>query len=344
MTLLHCSIPIRSRRQRSIRKPVKPSRTCSPICLARTSTILLAELFKKYATSIVGDFRLIFLQGKGLVGTAKDVTLVRRAQLAVIAHIRHVYTDYDRLLKRHPWSEARVLVEQLTLDKLIEWRGDEDDAEEMDDILREVIVIPDDDDEEAEEEENIMHENSSSFEKAERETSIEFIPTENLQTQAIDYAAASRTGDLNRMESPISDDVEVIEYRRRPPLYGGQHVHYDQHKHDQMEAHRRRRWDEARDRRRNEPVYMRDHSSTLLNSASLGTVPHFKKDLEHQQPRALKSGSPMAEALSYTSSQPNIYTHLIPLREATERKNIVEPQRVERQIRQSFSNQVSPHY
>ena len=344
MTFLPCSISIRSRRQRSIHKPVKPSRTCSPTCLGRISTILLAELFKKYATSIVGDYLLIFLQGKGLVGTAKDVALVRRAQLAVIAHIRHVYTDYDRLLKRYPWPEARALVEQPTLDKLIEWRGDEDDAEEMDDILREVIVIPDDDDDEEEEEENMMHENSSSLEKAERENSIEFIPTENLQTQAIDYATASRAGDPNRMESPISDDVEVIEYRSRPPLYGGQHVHYDQHKHDQMEAHRRRRWDEARDRRRNEPVSSRDHSNTLLNSGSLRTVPHCQKNLEHQQPRALESGIPMTEALSFTTSQANVYTHLIPLREEAERECIVEPQGVEREIRQSFSNQVSTHY
>lgn len=277
------------------------------------------------------------------MGTAKDVALVRRAQLAVIAHIRHVYTDYDRLLKRHPWPEARALVEQPTLDKLIEWRGDEDDAEEMDDILREVIVIPDDDDEEEQEEANMMREDPSSLEKAERENSVEFIPTENLQTEAIDYAAASRAGDLNRMESPISDDVEVIEYRR-PQFYGGQHVLYDQHKHDQMEAHRRRRWDEARDRHRNEPVYMRDHSSTLINSGSLGTVPRCQDNLEHQQPRALESGVPMTEALSFTTSRANVYTHLIPLREETERKYIIEPQGAERETRQSFSNQVSTHY
>ena len=278
------------------------------------------------------------------MGTAKDVALVRRAQLAVIAHIRHVYTDYDRLLKRHPWPEARALVEQPTLDKLIEWRGDEDDAEEMDDILREVIVIPDDDDENEQEEEYVMQRNPSSLEKAERENSVEFIPTENLQTQAIDYAAASRAGDLNRIESPISDDVEVIEYRRLPLSYGGQHMHYNQHKHNQMEAHRRRRWDEARDRRRNEPVYMMDHSSTLINSGSLGTGPYCQENLEHQQPRALESGVPMTEALSLTTSRANVYTHLIPLREETVRKYIIEPQGVERETRQSFSNQVSTHY
>ena len=278
------------------------------------------------------------------MGTAKDVTLVRRAQLAVIAHIRHVYTDYDRLLKRQPWPEARALVEQPTLDKLIQWRGDEDDAEEMDEILREVIVIPDDDDEE-EDEENLMHENPSSLrEKAERDNSVEFIPAENLQTQAIDYAAASRRGDLNRMESPISDDVEVIEYQGQPPSYRSQLVHYDQHRHDQMEAHRRRRWDEARDRRRNEPIYMTDHNIKLLDSGSFGTVPHCQKNLEHQQPRVPESGVQMTEAPSFTNSRATVYTRLIPLPEETGRKYKTEPQGVEREIGQSFSNQVSPRY
>ena len=277
------------------------------------------------------------------MGTAKDVALVRRASLAVVAHIRHVYTDYDRLLKRQPWPVARALVEQPTLDKLIQWRGAEDDTEEMDDILREVIVIPDDDDEE--DEENLMHENLSTIrKKTERDSSVEFIPAENLQTEAIDYAAASRPGDRNRMESPISDDVEVLEYQGQLPSYRSQFVHYDQNRHDQMEAHRRRRWDEARDRRRNEPIYMTDSNSTVLNSGSFGTVPHFQKNLEHQQLRALESKVQMTEAPKFTSSRATVYTQLIPIPKETEPKYKFEPQGVEREIRQSVSNQVSPRY
>ena len=111
-----------------------------------------------------------------------------------------------------------------------------------------------------------------------------------------------------------------------------------------MEAHRRRRWDEARDRHRNEPVYMRDHSSTLINSGSLGTVPRCQDNLEHQQPRTLESGILMTEAPSFITSRANVYTHLIPLREETERKYIIEPQGVERETRQSFSNHVSTRY
>lgn len=235
-------------------------------------------------------------------------------------------------------------MEQGTLDKFLQWRGAEDDTEDMDEILREVIVIPDDDDEE-EDEENLMHENPSSLrEKAERNNSVEFIPIENLQTEAIDYAATSRLGDLNRMESPISDDVEVLEYQGQPPSYRSQLVHYDQHRHDQMEAHRRRRWNEVRDRRRNEPIYMTDHNSTLLNSGSFGTVPCSQKDLEYQQPRASESGVRMAEAPNFTTSRATVYTQLIPLPKETEPKYRIEPQGVERETRQSFSNQVSPRY
>ena len=36
-----------------------------------------------------------FQKGQRKVGTANELPLARRAQLAVVAHIRHVYTDYD---------------------------------------------------------------------------------------------------------------------------------------------------------------------------------------------------------------------------------------------------------
>ncbi|KAG8528093.1 uncharacterized protein KY384_007009 [Bacidia gigantensis] len=89
-----------------------------------------------------------FDKNKGLVGTAEGTSLVRRANLAVVAHIRHVYTNYDELLQSGTlWHDARRGVEQFTLDKLVSWR-DEDDGDDKDDdvtaMLREVIVISDD--------------------------------------------------------------------------------------------------------------------------------------------------------------------------------------------------------
>ena len=94
-----------------------------------------------------------FQLGDGKVGTADEIPLVRRALLSVVAHIRHTYTNYDRLLRRLPYNQARHEVEEVTLRKLVEWRGDDDtkgdDSHQraVDDLVRDVIVVSDDDDE-----------------------------------------------------------------------------------------------------------------------------------------------------------------------------------------------------
>lgn len=85
------------------------------------------------------------------MGTAVELPLARRAQLAVVAHIRHIYTNYDRLLKANSFHEARATVEQPTLAKLVEWRGDDENGKTvLEDVFREVIVISDDDDSDVE--------------------------------------------------------------------------------------------------------------------------------------------------------------------------------------------------
>jgi hypothetical protein len=92
-----------------------------------------------------------FQKGQKKVGTATELPLIRRAQLSVVAHVRHIYTKYDSLLRRVQWNEARSLVEGPTLRKLVEWRGDDDNSKEaLEDVLREVIVISDDEDSEDE--------------------------------------------------------------------------------------------------------------------------------------------------------------------------------------------------
>lgn len=74
-------------------------------------------------------------------------------QLAVVAHIRHTYTDYDRLLKVGSWLEARSKVEHVSLAKLRQWR-DEADSDELEETFREVIVIDDDDDDDSSDEDS----------------------------------------------------------------------------------------------------------------------------------------------------------------------------------------------
>lgn len=93
-----------------------------------------------------------FQKGQKKVGTANELPLVRRAQLSVVAHVRHVYTRYDKLLREVGYREARAQVEGPTLKKLVEWRGDDDNSngsnQVLEDVFREVIVLSDDDDSE----------------------------------------------------------------------------------------------------------------------------------------------------------------------------------------------------
>lgn len=124
--------------------------------------MILEHAFKKVgpqsSTSADFDRRLtIFaMQGEGrygkpLVGTS-DLPLYRRVQLAVLAHIRHVHTRYDHILREVEWKVARKAVEKQCLDILVKWRGDEETGrDQLGDILREVVVISDADDDSASE-------------------------------------------------------------------------------------------------------------------------------------------------------------------------------------------------
>ncbi|QSZ33345.1 hypothetical protein DSL72_002933 [Monilinia vaccinii-corymbosi] len=85
--------------------------------------------------------------GEPTVGLQADLPLARRVQLAVLAHIRHTHTRYDKLLRETSWINARKVVEPVCLDVLVKWRGDEETGrDQMDEILREVVIITDSDD------------------------------------------------------------------------------------------------------------------------------------------------------------------------------------------------------
>lgn len=87
-------------------------------------------------------------KGKPVVGLQEDLTLSRRVQLAVLAHIRHTHTRYDLLLRETSWENARRVVEPVCLDILVKWRGDEETGrDQLDEVLREIVVIDDSDDE-----------------------------------------------------------------------------------------------------------------------------------------------------------------------------------------------------
>ncbi|KAK1597743.1 uncharacterized protein LY79DRAFT_599750 [Colletotrichum navitas] len=88
-------------------------------------------------------------KGDPVVGLQQDLSLSRRVQLAVLAHIRHNHTRYDELLRETTWHNARRATEQLCLDILVKWRGDDENGRnQLDEILREVVVLSDDSDDE----------------------------------------------------------------------------------------------------------------------------------------------------------------------------------------------------
>ena len=90
------------------------------------------------------DFRL-------RVGDARDLTLGRKAQLAVAAHIRHEYTNYDQLLATGDYNrkEARNAIQPRYVQKVTEWRG-EDGKASVEEMFREIIEILDEDEDERE--------------------------------------------------------------------------------------------------------------------------------------------------------------------------------------------------
>ncbi|KAL4814010.1 hypothetical protein BDW67DRAFT_177362 [Aspergillus spinulosporus] len=140
----------------------------SQITINTEARDVLKDLFPNIPDNDLNQIiKTAFQKGQRKVGTAVELPLARRAQLAVVAHIRHIYTDYDRLLKTTSFHEARAAVEQPTLAKLVEWRGDDENGKTvLEDVFREVIVISDDDDSDNEGEPQQVHG---------RETSVEII-------------------------------------------------------------------------------------------------------------------------------------------------------------------------
>lgn len=110
----------------------------------------IKELFPKIPEQDLKDIvHHAWKKGTKRVGNNSNLDLPRRVQLATAARIRHMYTDYDLLLRAFEWKDARSMVEGECLRKLIEWRGEApDDAEdqELEWIVRETIVLDDDDD------------------------------------------------------------------------------------------------------------------------------------------------------------------------------------------------------
>ncbi|PKX94481.1 DUF2293 domain-containing protein [Aspergillus novofumigatus IBT 16806] len=184
----------------------------SQIIINTEARDVLRDLFPNIPDNDLNQIiKTAFQKGQRKVGTAVELPLARRAQLAVVAHIRHIYTDYDRLLKTTSFHEARSAVEEPTLAKLVEWRGDDENGKTvLEDVFREVVVISDDDDSDAEEGEVSCSVN--------RDHSIEIISShqraEELETRPVNFAHP--TVQVSHLD--ISDDEPPPGFRFIPEL------------------------------------------------------------------------------------------------------------------------------
>ena len=183
------------------------------------------------------------------------------------AHIRHEYTNYDNYLKSMQWADARKMVQQACLDLLVQWRGDDEDDGELEDMLREVIVISDDE----HDHEEIRQNPSPRQAHRERSESVEFISANDLKTQSVNYAAAGSA--LDHTRSPSLD----IKYPEATPLMRNRPLEHTQHRLEQMGAQRYRMWEEAVDRQRKSPKML------FYDADSLGSP--TSNNIEQSRPR-----------------------------------------------------------
>lgn len=204
-------------------------------------------------------------QGQPVVGMVQSLPLSRRVQLAVLAHIRHNHTRYDRLLKEADYTTARKVVEKHCLDILVRWRGDEETGrDQFDEILREVVVLSDDSDE------------SSSDEDEESSTDGSIpgiVDGDTHRTVAVPLRNSDRRHNQQLAKTPRLDQPQAHNPPRTPAERGsGQRRKHPGSKRANRGFKRyqavAKRWEEAVDRNR----YVQNEEPAP-HSISMGRVP-----------------------------------------------------------------------
>lgn len=216
---------------------------------------IISRAFQKVRIKPVPKSDCSNFQGKYRVGTAIELPLPRRVQLAVVAHVRHHYTDYDNLLKITDWPDARARIERPCLDVLAQWRRDDDDDDDdpdaMEEILREVIVL--DDDEEDEENRNFP----TSIHQSDRDDSVEIISSHvfanDVQSSTVDYSTPGTIMHRDQHHLLERDSREIAQDAGEQPRHYTYLIKNDIHKIDRMKVHQHR-WQEALRSRRTNPA------------------------------------------------------------------------------------------
>ncbi|KAL8831273.1 MAG: hypothetical protein Q9191_000962 [Dirinaria sp. TL-2023a] len=267
------------------KKNASPQSGVSQATIDTEAREAIRDLFPNIPENDLYDIiRQAFSKKRRRVGTS-DQPLTRRVQLAVVAHIRHNYTNYDNLLRIGSWEDARKAVEHACLDKLVRWRAEEDDnADAMSDILREVIVISDDEDEDQEDANVSELEHRSQSHP--RDDSVEIISSqaelETIRTEQVDYRDLEEPRD-----EELKNEGTGSYARRRQPRY-------DYRRLDKSDAHRRQVWQEARVRRQKSPITADVNSGRHTLQEHLSSGANLDKAGQHVDiwSSELPSGSP----------------------------------------------------
>lgn len=151
------------------------------------------------------------IQGTNRVGNAKELPLARRVQLAVVAHIRHVYTDYDQILKIGTWTEARQKVEHVSLAKLKEWRDEAGEpTNEVEDTFREVIVLDDEDTTDEEDSRSPQQQREQSMEIVSHRANARDLPPEPERRVEYPRVYVPRVPFVDRARSLIANTQPIL--------------------------------------------------------------------------------------------------------------------------------------
>ena len=239
---------IQSFQQRRSGKNRRPDDLKDQVTINTEARDAIKDLFPNIPDNDVHQIiKTAFQKGQKKVGTATELPLVRRAQLSVVAHVRHIYTKYDSLLRRVQWNEARSMVEGPTLRKLVEWRGDDDSGKEaLEDVLREVIVISDDED--SEEEANEVRKTPFS---ACAELTLSYVNLLQVEIMPINYA--NRAPVNGREALDVSEDEAPEGFRYVPQLERRRTI-VNQAR-TQQRSNRYDAWDRAREQFRANPNF-----------------------------------------------------------------------------------------
>lgn len=212
-----------------------------------------------------------FQKGQHKVGTANELPLVRRAQLAVVAHIRHVYTDYDKLLRRGGYHTARTRVEKPTLEKLVAWRGDDENGSKMmEDVLKEVVVISDDESSE-DERDNVA------TRRGKRDSSVETVSSDDdLRVLQVKPVNAGQIHTLDDSDRSISDDQAIPGTRVKPIPKARAESRKERDQRRGFDRYRHMAWDTAREHYRADPTqYTRSIAPTTHFPGGQTSSPHY---------------------------------------------------------------------